>query len=83
MASLMDPTPFGISDLRGGADGARLLMAQKLLASNEWPNILQGAEFSPVIGSNIWQFRSSTNTVNMALKPIGDFTFIQSVDWGE
>ena len=83
VATLFDPTPFGASDLRGGATGARLMMAEKLLASHDWADRLQSAEFERLGGSAVWQVRSGEFTTEITLKPIEDFTFIQSVILGD
>lgn len=82
VATLFDPTPFGASDLRGGAAGARLIMAQKLLASNNWSTRLQSTQLTPVGDTGVWRARSGENVTEFVLKPIGDFTFIQSVSLG-
>ncbi len=82
VASLMDPSPFGFSDLRGGADGARLLMAKKLLASRNWSSWLRGAQFLPKSENGVWQINGDGGRTDIILKPIGDFTFIQSINTG-
>lgn len=79
VASLMDPSPFGRSDLRGGGDGARLLMARQLVASQDWARRLRGAQFSRG-NDGVWRIDSSGTRTQIILKPIGDFAFIQSIN---
>jgi len=80
VAMLMDPTPFGRSDLRGGADGARRLTAQRLVASQDWSNKLLNADVSGRDG--VWNANSGQFETTIILKPLGDFAFIQSINTG-
>ena len=81
VAALMDPSPFGRSDLRGGGDGARLLMARQLLASQDWARRLNGAQLSRG-DDGVWRIKSSNTQTQIILKPVGDFAFIQSINTG-
>ncbi len=79
VAALLDPSPFGRSDLRGGGDGARLLMARQLLASQDWARRLRGARFSRG-NDGVWRVSSPTARAQIILKPVGDFAFIKSIN---
>jgi|GEM_PF-3407952 len=82
VADLLDPSPFGRSDLRGGGGVARLLMAEQLLASQDWTSRFENARFSKSKGG-VWQVTAAGYRTEIMLKPVGDFTFIQSIYTGE
>lgn len=82
VASLMDPTPYGGSDMRGGANGARLLMAKRLIASKNWNQLLQSDTVERVSDNGLWIISSDQNRVNIRMRPIGDFTYISSIEQG-
>lgn len=79
VASLMDPTPFGGSDLRGGADGARLLAARQLIGSTDWQSLLSSSQFVRKPDSNLWALTNGQNQFSIQLRPVGDFTYISSI----
>ena len=81
LSVLMDPAPFGEGDLRGGANGARLLLAKQLLARRDWPRLL-GDSRPTHIGDNLWQLSDGPTKISLTLHPSGDFTFIQSINTG-
>lgn len=83
VATLFDPTPFGGSDLRGGATGARLMLAQKLLTSYDWGPRLQDPQLTRLENSAQWRVVSGEHTTEITLIPIEDFTFVQSVNPGD
>lgn len=80
VASLMDPTPYGGSDLRGGADGARLLMAKRLIKSKNWSRLLQSGSIKHAPNSNFWTVSKGQIRINIQMRPIGDFTYISSIE---
>lgn len=80
VASLMDPSPFGASDLRGGADGARMLMAKQLIASQDWRRQLGTAVAEPIVSAGKWKVANGTRTTVLGLRPIGDFTYVQTIE---
>lgn len=80
VASLMDPTPFGASDLRGGADGARMLMAKQLIASQDWRRQLGTAVAEPIVSAGKWKVANGARTTLLGLRPIGDFTYVQTIE---
>lgn len=82
VASLMDPTPYGGMDLRGGAGGARLLKARQLIQSKNWRALLALAQPTPVAGGNLWQLSAGKNRFSIQLRPVGDFTYISSIAQG-
>ena len=82
VASLMDPTPYGGSDLRGGAGGARLLRAQQLIKSKNWGRLLSSGEISQTEDEALWSVSNGINRVDIRLRPIGDFTYISNIQQG-
>jgi len=80
VASLMDPTPFGAFDLRGGADGARLLMANQLLASHDWPQRLESVAAERMAGNGKWRMANNTYSTLLGLRPVGDFIYVQTIN---
>lgn len=82
VASLMDPTPFGGADLRGGADGARLLTAHQLISSQNWSQRFGDVAPTRVSENGNWQFVNGKTRTLLSLRPVGDFVFIQSINTG-
>ena len=82
LASLLDPTPFGGTDLRGGAGGARLLKARQMIESQDWGALLGTAEATPMTGGNLWALSAGQNRYSIQLRPVGDFTYISSIAQG-
>lgn len=82
VASLMDPVPFGNTDLRGGAGEARLAMARLLVARRDWPALLAGAQLSRIGAGNDWTVRSNGASGVLRLRPMGDFVFVRTIEMG-
>lgn len=81
VASLMDPSPFGMTDLRGGAGGARLLMAERLIASHDWQKVLgPTAAAERTANDGEWRIANGARNTVLGLRPIGDFTYIKTIE---
>jgi hypothetical protein len=83
VAALMDPTPFGNTDLRGGADDARRLMARTLIAERAWQIALAEAQAVRATDSNIWTISGPNGRATLALRPMGDFVFVRTISMGD
>ncbi len=81
LAALSDPTPYGTFDLRGGADGARLLMAKQILKQQDWPGLIAGAQFVKSKEGQNWVLKKPEGTVSVMLRPIGDFIYVTNILW--
>lgn len=81
VAALLDPVPFGSTDLRNGAIGARKLLAAELIASRDWAGALSGRAFTDN-GDGGWMLTSADTPTTLYLKSYGDFMFVSSVQQG-
>lgn len=82
VASLMDPVPYGNTDLRAGADDARLLMAASLVASRDWRAVLGTGEARRGAADNVWVVAGPAGTATVTLRPMGDFSYVRNVTVG-
>lgn len=80
VSSLLDPSPFGRIDLRDGGNDARMVLAKRLIDSDDWDVRLQNASIEGVDG--VWRISSVQGSTIVILKPLGDFAFVQSVENG-
>ena len=60
VAALLDPTPYGGTDLRGGAVQAREVVARRLIQSRNWPVELNAAEPKIDPSGAFWRLESGT-----------------------
>ena len=81
LAALSDPTPYGTFDLRGGADGARLLMAKQILKQQNWADLIAGAQFVKSKNKQYWILSKPEGTAMVVLRPIGDFVYVRNIAW--
>lgn len=79
LAQLMDPLPFGNSDLRSGASEARLAMAEALLEERNWKAELGSNPSFLDLGNNRWRLSGQSRRTIIALRPTKDFIFIKSI----
>ncbi len=79
VAALMDPEPYGNTDLRGGGGDARLMMAEALLAERDWSRVLSGAADPAYERGSTWAVNSGNNTAFITLRPLGDLSYVESV----
>jgi hypothetical protein len=82
LAALMDPVPFGNTDLRGGASEARLTMARALLARRDWPRLLAGVSLTRDGTGNDWTLAGPLARGVVRLRPMGDFVFVRTIELG-
>lgn len=82
VAALMDPVPFGNMDLRNGGTDARIAMARVLIAGRDWPTLLRGAKAVRAADGGDWSVTGPAVTASLALRPMGDFIFVRSIDLG-
>lgn len=82
VASLMDPVPFGNTDLRGGAAEARLAMARLLIGQRDWSAALSGAQAERDGQTNNWRLNGPAGRGAIALRPMGDFAFVRAIEMG-
>ena len=83
VAALLDPAPYGNTDLTGGGGDARRLAATRLLASHDWPRLLSGATLAPSEDGSGWTARSASGAARIALRRLGDFVFVSHIATGE
>lgn len=83
VASLMDPVPFGNTDLRNGAAEARLAMARSLIARRNWRSLLADASLTRDGTGNDWALSSPNANGRLRLRPMGDFVFVSTIEMGE
>lgn len=84
VAALMDPVPFGNTDLRNGGSEARLAMATALVAERDWAAALREARAvrEPEQANN-WAVTGPAISGTLTLRPVGDFIFVRTVNLGE
>jgi hypothetical protein len=82
-ASLLDPVPYGTSDLRGGASDARLMMARELIAQHPWAALLKDSAASRSEEDNVWKIAGPSGQGELVMRPMGDFIFVRSINVGE
>ena len=83
VAQFIDPLPFGVNDLREGADEARKLMAEALIAERNWKTALGNAP--PVQDSNVetlWVVRGPVSRTFIHLRRTTDFAFVSTIRTG-
>lgn len=78
IASLLDPTPFGGTDLRGGASVARTVAARRLIEANNWSETLNAASMEPQGEPGLWHFATPNGVATIATRPVGEFVFVTS-----
>ena len=82
VAALMDPVPFGNTDLRGGAADARLAMARLLIGQRDWAGLLREASVARQGAGNVWTLSAPDMRGTLALRPMGDFVFVRTIEVG-
>lgn len=80
VAALLDPTPFGRTDMRGQPGQARLLMAQQLIDERDWARTLGNGDL--VGDGRSWRV-GGRQGLAITLRPIGDFAYISTIQAGE
>lgn len=83
VAEMMDPLPFGNSDLRGGGGEARLLMARSLVGERNWKTVIGRAQ--PVRDQNVdglWIIRGPGPDTYIKLRRTTDFAFVSTIQTG-
>lgn len=83
VAALLDPVPYGNTDLTGGGGDARRLTARSLIARHDWPRLLSGAVLEPLADGQGWVARSAAGSTTVNLRRMGDFVFVSSIVGGE
>lgn len=76
VATLLDPSAFGIGDLRSGGAAARRVLANRLVASQDWSLLLEQGDFEKADQQAVWRLQTNTEAFALALKTVGDFTYI-------
>lgn len=77
IAALMDPTPYGGADLRGGAIEARQLAASMLIKKYKW-SVLLGSD-EPAKEDIGWRI----GQVSITTKAVNSFIYVSRVNVGE
>jgi len=83
VAALMDPAPFGGSDLRYGAEDARMLMAGNLLESADWQARLDDAGYQPIAGGEVWVIDNGIYRTGIVLRRDENISFVHAVNTGD
>jgi hypothetical protein len=81
VAQLMDPLPFGLSDMRGEPGQARLIAAQRLIYAHNWTNILNDAVPQMNADTGVWTL-TGTSAVEITLRNSVDIPFVKSIRIG-
>jgi hypothetical protein len=79
VADLLDPVPYGNTDLTGGGGEARRLTARSLINRNDWPRLLAGATLRAGAGPDEWIAVSAAGSARINLRRMGDFVFVTSI----
>lgn len=81
VAQLMDPLPFGLSDMRGEPDDARTLAATQLVYERNWAAVIRPGE--PVFDdkAGLWTI-AGPSPVLITLRSAQDISFIKSIRIG-
>lgn len=84
VAALMDPSPFGSSDLRSGGVEARIALAEALIAERDWSAALREAQAvrNPAV-ANGWTIRGPLISGTIMLRPLGEFIFVRAIETEE
>ncbi len=83
VAEIMDPMPFGNSDLRSGGDEARLLLAQSLIGERNWKTIIGNAEAKRDQNiDDLWVIRGPVSRTYIKLRRTTDFAFVSTIRTG-
>lgn len=82
LAALLNPSSFGVTNMRTGADAARTLMADRIVQSANWPRLLSNAAFVRNEEDGEWQLEGSDGRVAVGLKPLGDFAYVSFIRSG-
>lgn len=77
VAALLDPSPFGGPDLRGGATGARRLAAERLLGARDWPVVLGSARIAPAASG--WTVTGAGGAFHLAMRGVDDFVYVAAI----
>lgn len=78
-AALMDPSPYGTGNLSASGQKARLGMAEALIAQQDWTHAVSGAKATRIEGTNSWELNSGGGRFVITLRPLGDFTYVQTI----
>lgn len=79
VAALLDPVPYGNTDLTGSGGDARRLTATDMIARHDWPNLLRGAVLQQGDDPGSWVATSPAAKANISLRRMGDFVFVSSI----
>ncbi len=80
VAQMLDPLPFGYTNLSGGGGEARRLMAEALIAERDWRAIAAGPPVKS--GDTSWVTNGGGAQVTVNLRRTTDFAFIHSIRVG-
>lgn len=81
VAQLMDPLPFGLSDLRGEPGDARMLAAEHLAYERNWAELLGQAEPEFDAEQGVWTI-AGRRSVIITLRGTQDIPFVKSIRVG-
>jgi len=76
VAALMDPVPFGITDLRSGGAEARQMLARSLVEQRDWSQVIPETPSLEWVEGNEWLVGSK---YAVTIRPLGDFSYIRTI----
>lgn len=83
VAQFIDPLQFGNSDLRGGGDEARIVMAQAMINERNWKTVI--GDIKPLRDPNansLWVVRGPVSRTFITLRRTTDFAFVSNIKTG-
>ncbi|GGD14365.1 hypothetical protein [Aquisalinus flavus] len=79
VAALMDPAPFGAQDLRHGGNGARYLLAERIIGQRDWSDLLPAQ--AELVDDTLWTVPTGNGSAYINLRRTTDISFVQSIDF--
>lgn len=79
VAALLDPTPYGGTDLRGGGAEARALVAARLVASRDWARALGDGGAVRGGSDGLWTV-AGREAVTLRNRPVTDFVYVSTIE---
>lgn len=83
VAALIDPEPFGDTNLSGEPSAARRLLAESLIRQHDWKRLLAGTHPVRQADGNLWRIEGGDTPGVLLLRPVADFVFVRGIRLGE
>lgn len=82
LASLLSPAVFGVTEMQQDGAAARTIVADRIINSENWSQLLSSNAFSPTDRAGVWRLETADTPINIGLRPLGDFIYVAYVDGG-